>query len=209
MIHDCDIYIHVCCQHNTSDKLTFQIKDKFGKLRLICEGAFLYQLGYIRGRDASTANSMWRAVKRYHFGGMSNVDILLEAKRMDGRKKSAKLMDAELFIRKIMQLYGDTLPTAEGTNEEGNPVYVVPYETVKSFFVEYKFDAELNRTDPSSIARYTTFRKAFKSLSKEIRLLGCKGKIYMFFIMFQLINYTRISFNIHLLNIYFRKLANL
>ena len=122
---------------------------------------------------------MWRAVKRFHFGGISDVNILIEAKRKDGRKKSAKLMDAELFIRKLMQLYGDTLPTAEGTNEEGKPVYVVPYETVKSFFEEYKFDADLNRTDPSKIARYTTFRKAFKSLSKEIRLLGCKGKIQM------------------------------
>jgi hypothetical protein len=157
--------------------LTFQIRDKFGKKRRICEAAFLFQLGYIRGRDASHANSMWRAYKRFHFdGGMKDVNILIEAGRKDGRKKSLKFMDCELFIRKSISLYGDTMPTAEGTNDDGNPVWVLPYETVKSFFEEYKFDAELNRTDPSQVGKFAVFRKAFKSLDKEIRLLGCKGK---------------------------------
>jgi hypothetical protein len=77
-----------------------------------------------------------------------------------------------------MLRYGDTLPTAAGTNEDGKTVYVVPFETVKSLYTEYKFESELNRTDPSIIGKYTTFRKAFKSLDKEIRLLGCKGNHY-------------------------------
>jgi hypothetical protein len=156
--------------------VVFQIKDKCGKQRYICEAAFLFQLGYTRGRDASDANAMWRAVKKFHFGGVHDVNIILEARRNGGRKKSEKFMDAELYIRKAKLLYGDTLPTAEGTNSEGNPVHVIPYETVKSFFVEYKFDAELNRTDASKIAKYQCFRKVFKSMEKEIRLLGCKGK---------------------------------
>jgi hypothetical protein len=152
-------------------------------MRYICEGSFLYHLGYTRGRDAHTANSMWRAYKKFHFdGGMQNFNILIEAKRKDGRKKSLKLIDCELFIRKTFQMYGDTLPTAEGTNDDGNPIYVVPFETVKSFYEEYKFDADLNRTDPSVIGRYTTFRKAFKSLQKEIRLLGCKGSHHLLII---------------------------
>ena len=136
----------------------------------------MFQLGYTRGRDASDANAMWRAVKKFHFGGAQDINMILEARRNGGRKKSEKYLDAELFIRKAKLLYGDTLPTAEGTNSEGKPVYVIPYETVKSFFVEYKFDAELNRTDASKIAKYQCFRKVFKSMEDEIRLLGCKGK---------------------------------
>ena len=163
----------------STDKLTFRIKDKFGKQRYICEAAFLFQLGYIRGRDASTANAMWRATKKFHFdGGMQAVRIAIEARRKDGRAKSAKLIDCELFIRKIMRLYGDTLPTAEGTNAEGKMVHVIPYETVKGLYSEYLFDAELSRTDPSCIGKYTVFRKAFKILRDEIRLLGCKGGLF-------------------------------
>ena len=171
----------------STDKLTFRIKDKFAKKRYICEAAFLFQLGYIRCRDASTANAMWRAVKKFHFdGGLNEVKIAIEARRKDGRTKSAKLIDCELFLRKQMRLYGDTLPTAEGTNIDGKAIYVLPYETVKALHVEYLFDADLNRTDPSCIGKYTVFRKAFKSLEKEIRLLGCKGsklKYYHFLII--------------------------
>ena len=174
----------------TTNKLTFRIKDKFGKQRSICEGSFLFQLGYIRGRDASTANAMWRAAKKFHFdGGMTAVRIAIEARRKDGRAKSAKLIDCELFIRKIMRLYGDMLPTAEGTNEDGKPIYVVPYETVKSLHMEYLFDADLNRTEPSCVGKYTVFRKAFKSLKDEIRLLGCKGVIQNY------LHYVNISFD--------------
>ena len=74
-------------------------------------------------------------------------------------------------------MFGDKLPTKEGTNKDGKPVYVLPYERSKDFFQAYLFDSELARTHPSKIARYTCFRKAFKSLETEIRLLGCKGSL--------------------------------
>lgn len=174
--------IYYCILKNNKDgKLSFKINDKMGQRRRVCEASFLFMLGLIRSQNASSANSMWKAYKKFLFeGGIRKVKLdLIDAKRKDGRAKSEKLIDAELFIRKIMLLYGDTLPTAEGTNAKGETVYVIPYERVKDLFNEYVFDADLYKTPPSKVARYTCFRKAFKSLEDQIRLLGCKGAILM------------------------------
>lgn len=39
--------------------MTFRVKDKTGGLREVCEGSFLYALGYIHSRNASDAPSVY------------------------------------------------------------------------------------------------------------------------------------------------------
>ena len=93
-----------------------------------------------------------------------------------GRKKSVKYMNAEEFLRDMMEVYGDTMPTAEGTNSTGTKQRkILPYETIKALHREYLWQRSIEKTHPKEIARKTCFAKVFQSMEDEIRLLGCKG----------------------------------
>ena len=165
----------------------------------VCEGSFLQLLGYIRSANASSANHMWQAFKKIHFR-----DKKIDSEKSDsedessadsssengqpkrklprlklGRKKSLKYVNAEAFLRDMMEIYGDTMPTSEGTNSTGDKQRkILPYETVKSLHREYLWQCSIEKTHPKLIARKTCFAKVFLSLQDEIRLLGCKGMYF-------------------------------
>jgi hypothetical protein len=121
---------------------------------------------------------MWKKYKKFHLEGKRLYKSLGEVKRevISGlRQPSDKLNDATTFLRRLMRLYGDTMPTKEGTNKDGKTVYILPYETVDNLFEEYSWDAKINRKPPAHIAQRTCFSKAYEKLKDEIRLLGCRG----------------------------------
>ena len=121
---------------------------------------------------------MWKAYKKVHFDPTAARKAKLEQEikeKLGGKRTSEKFRDAEEFIRRIMRMYGDTMPTKEGTNKDGKTVWIVPYETQDSLFQEYMWEAKILRKLPKKIAKKTCFKKVFKSLEDEIRLLGCKG----------------------------------
>jgi len=66
-------------------------------------------------------------------------------------------------------------PSPEGAAKVG--IMIVPHEHVSQLFEEYLCYRKSQRYDPSSIAEYDTFKKAYVEMEKagEIRLLGCKG----------------------------------
>ena len=97
----------------------------------------------------------------------------------DGRLRSRKFLNAESFLKEMMQTCGDTMPSPEGTNAFGDTHRkILPYETVKSLYREYQWQCEISKTHPDEIAKETLFLKVFNSLKDEIRLLGCKGDDY-------------------------------
>jgi hypothetical protein len=160
-----------------NDKISFKIRDKKGGYRKICEASFLIVLGLINSHSASNANNMWKAYKKIHFNPTAEqkAKVEEEIKAIRGRQPSEKYLDAEEFLRRIMRMYGDTMPTKEGTNKDGKTVWIVPYETQDSLYSEYMWEAKILRKLPKRIAKKTCFKKVFKSLEDEIRLLGCKG----------------------------------
>jgi hypothetical protein len=135
-------------------------------------------MGLINSNNASDANNMWKAYKKVHFDDKEAQKVKLENEikaKLGGRVTSEKFNDANEFIRRIMRMYGDTMPTKEGVNKDGKTVWIVPYETRDSLFEEYMWEAKILRKIPRKIAKKTCFMKAFKALEDEIRLLGCKG----------------------------------
>ena len=97
------------------------------------------------------------------------------ASKLPWKRATKRWQREECKANRLRGISSQTNEIVWGANDDGKPIYVLPYETVKALHAEYLFDADLNRTDPSCIGKYTVFRKAFKSLDKEIRLLGCKG----------------------------------
>jgi hypothetical protein len=139
-------------------------------------------MGLINSNNASDANNMWKAYKKVHFDDKEAQKVKLENEikaKLGGRVTSEKFNDANEFIRRIMRMYGDTMPTKEGVNKDGKTVWIVPYETRDSLFEEYMWEAKILRKIPRKIAKKTCFMKAFKALEDEIRLLGCKGFLLM------------------------------
>ena len=164
------------------EKPTFKVwgrneDNKREKIR-ICEAAFLILLGYINSRDASKANSMWQSYKKIFFDPTKTMaDIRASVTYKHGKRKSRKWINAEVFFRLMMEIYGDAMPTAEGVSAAGNRLRkILPYESKKSLYREYLWQCQINRTHPTEIAKATLFTRVFKSLKDEIRLLGCKGK---------------------------------
>jgi hypothetical protein len=51
----------------------------------------------------------------------------------------------------------------------------LPYETLPEFFAEYLAFCNAEQLNPSSYAKKETFRRVFKGMSKEFRLIGAKG----------------------------------
>ena len=81
----------------------------------------------------------------------------------------------------MMKVYGDTMPTVKGTSATSNKERkILPYETKKSLYREYRWQCALDHTHPDDIAKKTVFYEVFKDLKDEIRLLGCKGKTFKF-----------------------------
>ncbi len=152
------------------------MKGKRQRIR-VCEAAFLILLGYIKSVNASSANHTWQMYKKMHFDPVKLKEEL-RAKYIPktGRQISRKFNDAELFLRKLMMLYGDTMPTAEGTNATGTKHRkILPYESRNALWREYTWTSEIEKTHPDDIAKKTLFYKVFASLKDEVRLLGCKG----------------------------------
>ena len=77
---------------------------------------------------------MWKQFKKYHFNPNEDIEkVKQEINQQTGNKTFSEIyMDVEVFLRRIMRLYGDTMPTKKGTNKDGKPVYVLPYETAKN-----------------------------------------------------------------------------
>ena len=143
----------------------------------ICEASFLILLGYIKSKNASSANQTWQTYKKYYFDGSTTLADMRRRSPAVGRRKSRKWVNAESFIRFMMELYGDTMPTAEGTSgATAKARKIVPYETKKALFKEYSWQCTIDRTHPDDIAKKTLFYKVYVSLKDEVRLLGCKGK---------------------------------
>ena len=144
----------------------------------VCEAAFLILLGYIKSTNASSANHMWQGYKKLFFENRTLSDIRggNRQKKGEGRKKSRKFINAEVFLRLMMQIYGDTMPTTEGTSSDGDKERkILPYESLKSLYQEYRWQCSIEKTHPDDIAKKTLFVKVYKSMKDEIRLLGCKG----------------------------------
>ena len=102
------------------------------------------------------------------------------AVRFTGRRKSRKWINAEVFFRLMMEIYGDAMPTAEGVSTTpGKLRKILPYESKKALYQEYIWQCRINKTHPTEIAKATLFAKVFQSLKDELRLLGCKGELYL------------------------------
>lgn len=131
---------------------------------------------------------MWQTYKtNFYEPGKTMADIRNSIKQGFGKRKSRKWINAEVFLRLMMQIYGDTMPTSEGTDSTTNKERkILPYETKKSLYKEYMWQCEADRTHPTEIAKETLFNKVFTSMKDEIRLLGCKG-IQMIIILFGLL----------------------
>ena len=151
--------------------------DKRQRIR-ICEAAFLILLGYINSRNASSANLMWQSYKKLYFDPTKTMaDLRNAVTYKHGKRKSRKWINAEVFFRLMMEVYGDAMPTAEGVSTTGGKLRkILPYESKKSLYREYLWQCQINKTHPTEIAKATLCAKVFKSLKDEIRLLGCKGK---------------------------------
>jgi hypothetical protein len=170
-------------QDDNSDKISFKVRDKKGGYRKICEASFLIILGLINNHSASNANNMWKAYKKIHFDPATEQKAKIEQQmkaQLGGRQPSEKFRDAEEFLKRIMRMYGDSMPTKEGTNKDGKTVWIVPYETQGSLYQEYIWEAKILKKIPKKIAKKTCFKKVFKSLEDEIRLLGCKGVYFQY-----------------------------
>jgi len=101
----------------------------------------------------------------------------------NGKRVSRKWVNAEEYLRDMMTIYGDTMPTEEGTNATGDKSRkILPYETAKAIHRECLWQCSINRTPPNEIAQKTLFAKVFASMKDEIRLLGCKGMFMLFMI---------------------------
>ena len=121
---------------------------------------------------------MWQSYKKVYYEPEKTIDDIRANVRLRvGRKKSRKWVNAEVFFRFMMQIYGDAMPTSEGTGSTTNKIRkILPYESKKSLYTEYIWQCQVDRTHPTEIAKKTLFVKVYKSLKDEIRLLGCKGK---------------------------------
>ncbi len=77
----------------------------------------------------------------------------------------------------MMQVYGDTMPTAEGiSGTTAKARKIVPYETKKALYQEYLWQCRIDRTHPDDIGKKTLFYKVYAAMKDEVRLLGCKGE---------------------------------
>ena len=121
---------------------------------------------------------MWQTYKKLYFDPEKTLaDIQSNLLKGHGKRKSRKFINAEVFLRLMMQIYGDTMPTSEGTNSAGDKERkILPYESLKSLYQEYLWQSAIDKTHPDEIAKKTLFAKVYTSLKDEIRLLGCKGK---------------------------------
>jgi hypothetical protein len=83
----------------------------------VCEGSFLYMLGYTDTVNASDANSLWQKHRAKTLG----IPYNRNPKASKGMKKEAKSPqrnNAEAFIRYLKALYfGDDFVTKEGVGE--------------------------------------------------------------------------------------------
>ena len=121
---------------------------------------------------------MWQSYKKVFFEPEKTINDIRSSIRLRmGRKKSRKWVNAEVFFRLMMQVYGDTMPTSEGTDSKTyKNRKILPYESKKALYTEYVWQCQVDRTHPTEIAKKSLFEKVYKSLKDEIRLLGCKGK---------------------------------
>ena len=83
----------------------------------VCEGSFLFMLGYTDTLNASDANSLWQK----HRAKVLGIPINTRSKGSTGMKRLAKSPqrnNAEAFIRYLKALYfGDDFVTKEGVGE--------------------------------------------------------------------------------------------
>ena len=133
-------------------------------------------LGYIKSKNASSANKTWQTYKKLYLDPTATISEIRGSIPKLGRRKSRKYCNAEVFLRLMMKIYGDTMPTFEGTSSTDKVRKVLPYETKKSLYREYLWQCSVDFTHPDDIAKKTLFYEVFKALKDEIRLLGCKGK---------------------------------
>ena len=87
----------------------------------VCEGSFLFMLGYTDTVNASDANSLWQK----HRANVLGIPINTKPKDSKGMKRLAKSPqrnNAEAFIRYLKALYfGDDFVTKEGVGEVSYP----------------------------------------------------------------------------------------
>lgn len=168
---------------DSNGRLNFQIIDKAGKPRRICEAALLFILGYIDTPNASDANPQWLMFKRMKLNESRGVkeDVPLRkawVASQKGIQKSQKHMDAKGFINGLLlDYFGETIPTKEGATEDGEvkEVKILPYETVDQLYEEYTFEHDIQSRPQNTLAKISLFRKVLSSLSKYVKLLRCKG----------------------------------
>lgn len=95
--------------------LSFHVETPKNTTEAVCEGSFLFMLGYISTQNVSDANSLWQAQRLRHMG------IAGTATKMLGMKtgaKSLKRLNAEAFLRYLKVLYfGDDFVTKEGVDK--------------------------------------------------------------------------------------------
>ena len=152
-------YYHIKRKEKSTFKVWGRTEDGKRQLIRICEASFLILLGYINSRNASDANLMWQSYKKTFYDPTQSMnDIRANIRIRIGRRKSRKWINAEVFFRLMMQVYGDAMPTAEGTDSTGRKVRkILPYESKKSLYKEYLWQCEVDRTHPTEIAKVTLF----------------------------------------------------
>jgi hypothetical protein len=95
--------------------LSFSVESIKKTTELVCEGSFLFMLGYISTMSASDANSLWQEQRRKHMGEIKTNSAIGGMKIL---AKSPKRMNAEAYLRYLRQLYfGDEFVTKEGVDK--------------------------------------------------------------------------------------------
>ena len=138
--------------------------------RKVCEAGMLNLLGLFVSKNYSEANNQWKRLKKEFLNGTASDGFSEKDAAKDfSNDFQAKAGHATAYIHKVANTFSDSTPTSDFA--KNNEVKVLPYDDVKSFYVEYR----ANCGQEHLVAKETCFRAAFGRMNDEVKLLGCKG----------------------------------
>jgi hypothetical protein len=86
-----------------------------------------------------------------------------------------KFDHAIAFLEEFFDQQCESLPSIQGTINEGEDVRCAPFENYKAFYSEYEAENQKNGTTKLEQAGYQTFLAACESVKGKLRLMRCKG----------------------------------
>ena len=152
--------------YDSYNKITSTYHFMIGKTQEVCELSFLCLAGLSFIHNNYRIPKQWTSIKSDIAKGYTKDDCTFH----EPEPKSFKQDKCAAFIQHYIENFCD-----HSAYSNMDDVYILPFDSYKTFYQEYFVSATYEELDVDEIACYRTFCRAIATFETKIRLMRCKG----------------------------------